>query len=221
MKVAIVVFPGSNCDSDLHYVLENECHTQAEYVASTESSLDGYDAVLLPGGFSYGDYLRCGAIAALTPIMKAVSEFANSGKPVIGICNGFQILTEAHLLPGVLKKNDNLKFICKSVALQIENNQTSFTNQFVKNEQVSLPIAHSDGSFYADPDVIDELEQNHQVVLRYANDNPNGSVNNIAGICNRQGNVVGMMPHPERASEEIVGNVDGLKFFKSLLSQQG
>ena len=203
MKVAIIVFPGSNCDSDLHYVLENLCHVSA---------------VLLPGGFSYGDYLRCGAIAALTPIMGTVRQFANSGKPVIGICNGFQILTEAHLLPGVLKKNDNLKFICRPVALQVENNDTSFTTKYVKDEKIHLPIAHSDGNFYADLATIDELEQNHQIVFRYVDQNPNGSVNDIAGICNRRGNVVGMMPHPERASEKIVGNDDGFKVFQSLLT---
>ena len=218
MKVAIIVFPGSNCDSDLHYVLENLCHVSAEYVPSTVTSLDGFDAVMLPGGFSYGDYLRCGAIAALTPIMGAVRQFADSGKPVIGICNGFQILTEAHLLPGVLKKNDNLKFICRPVALQVENNTTPFTTKYVKDEKIHLPIAHSDGNFYADPATIDELEQNHQIVFRYVDQNPNGSVNNIAGICNRRGNVVGMMPHPERASEKIVGNDDGFKVFQSLLA---
>ena len=173
---------------------------------------------MLPGGFSYGDYLRCGAIAALTPIMGAVRQFADSGKPVIGICNGFQILTEAHLLPGVLKKNDNLKFICRPVALQVENNDTPFTTKYVKDEKIHLPIAHSDGNFYADLATIDELEQNHQIVFRYVDQNPNGSVNDIAGICNRRGNVVGMMPHPERASEKIVGNDDGFKVFQSLLT---
>ena len=218
MKVAIIVFPGSNCDSDLHYVLEKLCHVNAEYVPSTATSLDGFDAVMLPGGFSYGDYLRCGAIAALTPIMEAVRQFADSGKPVIGICNGFQILTEAHLLPGVLKKNDNLKFICRPVALQVENNTTPFTTKYVKDEKIHLPIAHSDGNFYADSATIDELEQNHQIVFRYVDHNPNGSVNNIAGICNRRGNVVGMMPHPERVSEKIVGNDDGFKVFQSLLA---
>lgn len=218
MKVAIIVFQGSNCDSDLHYVLEKLCHISAEYVPSTATNLDEYDAVMLPGGFQYGDYLRCGAIAALTPIMKAIRHFVDSGKPVIGICNGFQILTEAHLLPGVLKKNDNLKFICRPFALQVENNTTPFTSDYVKNEKILLPIAHSDGNFYADPETIDELEQNHQIVLRYIDQNPNGSVNNIAGICNRRGNVVGMMPHPERASEKIVGNDDGFKVFQSLLS---
>ena len=218
MKVAIIVFPGSNCDSDLHYVLEKLCHVNAEYVPSTATSLDGFDAVMLPGGFSYGDYLRCGAIAALTPIMEAVRQFADSGKPVIGICNGFQILTEAHLLPGVLKKNDNLKFICRPVALQVENNDTPFTTKYVKDEKIHLPIAHSDGNFYADSATIDELEQNHQIVFRYVDQNPNGSVNDIAGICNRRGNVVGMMPHPERASEKIVGNDDGFKVFQSLLA---
>ena len=210
-------FPGNKSTNVLRIIFL-VCSNLAEYVPSTATSLDGFDAVMLPGGFSYGDYLRCGAIAALTPIMGAVRQFADSGKPVIGICNGFQILTEAHLLPGVLKKNDNLKFICRPVALQVENNTTPFTTKYVKDEKIHLPIAHSDGNFYADSATIDELEQNHQIVFRYVDHNPNGSVNNIAGICNRRGNVVGMMPHPERASEKIVGNDDGFKVFQSLLA---
>lgn len=218
MKVAIIVFPGSNCDTDLHYVLTNLCHADAEYVSYRTCDLSKYDAVMLPGGFSYGDYLRCGAIASIAPVMQEVQRFADEGKPVIGICNGFQILTEANILPGALKRNDNLKFICKTVSLNAENTKTPFTSALKENEKIELPIAHSDGSYYADQTTLDALENNNQVVFRYADENPNGSVNNIAGICNRRGNVVGMMPHPERASEAIMGGSDGIKIFQSLLS---
>lgn len=219
MKVAVIVFPGSNCDSDLHYVLQEICHTNVNYVAYTETSLSEYDAVILPGGFSYGDYLRCGAIASLTPIMRAVKRFAYEGKPVIGICNGFQILTEAQLLPGVLKKNDHLKFVCKDVELIVENCQTPFTNKYEHGQKILLPIAHMDGNYFASNDVIEKLEKNNQIVLRYSSENPNGSLNNIAGICNERGNVIGMMPHPERASDKNTGSVAGLNMFKSLLHQ--
>lgn len=220
MKIAVVVFPGSNCDIDLYEALHTVCGADVEYVSHKQKSLAGFDAVMLPGGFSYGDYLRCGAIARFTNIMPAIIEFANAGKPVFGTCNGFQILTEAGLLPGALKQNDSLKFICKTIELEVVNNQTPFTTQYKANEKIKLPIAHADGSFYADEETLKEIEDNQQVVFRYSQENPNGSLNNIAGITNKAGNVLGMMPHPERAVEALLGNEDGLRVFKSLLENQ-
>ena len=217
MKIAVVVFPGSNCDIDLYEALHSVCGADVDYVTHKESSLAGYDAVMLPGGFSYGDYLRSGAIARFSNIMGAVKQMADDGKPVFGTCNGFQILTEAGLLPGALKKNDSQQFICKSVPLEVVNNRTVFTTQYEAHERIVLPIAHADGSYYADEETLDKLEENNQVVFRYAEENPNGSLRNIAGICNERGNVLGMMPHPERAVEAILGNTDGLRVFTSLL----
>ncbi|EHS85842.1 Phosphoribosylformylglycinamidine synthase 1 [Limosilactobacillus gastricus PS3] len=217
MKIAVVVFPGSNCDIDLYEALHTVCGADVDYVTHKESSLAGYDAVMLPGGFSYGDYLRSGAIARFSNIMGAVKQMADEGKPVFGTCNGFQILTEAGLLPGALKKNDSQQFICKSVPLEVVNNRTVFTTQYEAHERIVLPIAHADGSYYADEETLDKLEENNQVVFRYAEENPNGSLRNIAGICNERGNVLGMMPHPERAVEAILGNTDGLRVFTSLL----
>lgn len=217
MKIAVIVFPGSNCDIDLYEALKTVCGADVDYVDHQQTSLAGYDAVMLPGGFSYGDYLRAGAIARFTKIMPEVKRLADEGKPVFGTCNGFQILTEAGLLPGVLKKNDSQNFVCKTTPLEVVNNQTIFTSQYQEHERINLPIAHADGSYFADQATLDELEANHQVVFRYAEENPNGSLNNIAGICNRAGNVLGMMPHPERAVEAILGNTDGLRVFKSLL----
>ncbi|KRM02375.1 phosphoribosylformylglycinamidine synthase subunit PurQ [Limosilactobacillus gastricus] len=217
MKIAVVVFPGSNCDIDLYEALHTVCGADVDYVTHKESSLAGYDAVMLPGGFSYGDYLRSGAIARFSNIMGAVKQMADDGKPVFGTCNGFQILTEAGLLPGALKKNDSQQFICKSVPLEVVNNRTVFTTQYEAHERIVLPIAHADGSYYADEETLDKLEENNQVVFRYAEENPNGSLRNIAGICNERGNVLGMMPHPERAVEAILGNTDGLRVFTSLL----
>ncbi|WP_304249624.1 phosphoribosylformylglycinamidine synthase subunit PurQ [Limosilactobacillus gastricus] len=217
MKIAVVVFPGSNCDIDLYEALHTVCGADVDYVTHKESSLAGYDAVMLPGGFSYGDYLRSGAIARFSNIMGAVKQMADEGKPVFGTCNGFQILTEAGLLPGALKKNDSQQFICKSVPLEVVNNRTVFTTQYEAHERIVLPIAHADGSYYADEETLDKLEENNQVVFRYAEENSNGSLRNIAGICNERGNVLGMMPHPERAVEAILGNTDGLRVFTSLL----
>ncbi len=217
MKIAVIVFPGSNCDVDLYEALRTVCNADVEYVSHHESSLDGFDAVMLPGGFSYGDYLRPGAIARFTNIMPAVVKMANEGKPVFGTCNGFQILTEVGLLPGALKQNNQQRFVCKTVPLEVVNNQTMFTSQYQAHERIQLPIAHADGSYFADQQTLDELEAHHQVVFRYAEENPNGSLRNIAGIVNRQGNVLGMMPHPERAVEAILGSTDGLRLFKSLL----
>ena len=217
MKIAVIVFPGSNCDIDLYEALKTVCGADVDYVDHQQTSLAGYDAVMLPGGFSYGDYLRAGAIARFANIMPEVKRLADEGKPVFGTCNGFQILTEAGLLPGALKKNDSQNFVCKTTPLEVVNNQTIFTSQYQEHERINLPIAHADGSYFADQATLDELEANHQVVFRYAEENPNGSLNNIAGICNRAGNVLGMMPHPERAVEAILGNTDGLRVFKSLL----
>lgn len=219
MKVAVIVFPGSNCDIDLYEALHTVCDADVEYVSYKQDNLDGFDAVMLPGGFSYGDYLRCGAIARFSPIMPAVIEFAKNGKPVFGTCNGFQILTEVGLLPGALKRNNSLKFVCKTVELTVENTNTPFTSLYKKGEKINLPIAHADGSYYADEELLAELEENGQVVFRYSKENPNGSLNDIAGITNKQGNVLGMMPHPERAVEMLLGNEDGLRVFKSLLEE--
>ncbi|KRL38571.1 phosphoribosylformylglycinamidine synthase subunit PurQ [Liquorilactobacillus uvarum] len=218
MKIAVVVFPGSNCDVDLYEALHTVCHADVEYVSHKQKNLTGFDAVMLPGGFSYGDYLRSGAIARFSNIMPAIVEFANEGKFVFGTCNGFQILTEAGLLPGALKKNNSLKFVCKEIELKVTNNQTPFTTQYKMGEHINLPIAHADGSYYAEKEVLEELEKNGQVVFRYMNENPNGSLNDIAGITNKKGNVLGMMPHPERAVEALLGNEDGLRLFKSLLA---
>lgn len=220
MKFAVVVFPGSNCDVDLFETLNNILKVDVEYVDYRQDSLDGFDAVMIPGGFSYGDYLRSGAIASLAPIMQPIKEFAQAGKPVFGTCNGFQILTEAGLLPGALKRNDSLKFICKTVQLEVVNNQTAFTNQYQTQEHIALPIAHADGSYYADEATLAELEANGQVVFRYVGENPNGSLHDIAGITNKAGNVLGMMPHPERAVEALLGNEDGLRLFLSILESQ-
>lgn len=219
MKIAVIVFPGSNCDIDLYEALHTVCDADVEYVSYKQDNLDGFDAVMLPGGFSYGDYLRCGAIARFSPIMPAVIEFAKNGKPVFGTCNGFQILTEVGLLPGALKRNNSLKFVCKTVELTVENTNTPFTSLYKKGEKINLSIAHADGSYYADEELLVELEENGQVVFRYSKENPNGSLNDIAGITNKQGNVLGMMPHPERAVEMLLGNEDGLRVFKSLLEE--
>ena len=217
MKIAVIVFPGSNCDIDIYEALATVCQANVDYVSSKQTDLTGYDAVMLPGGFSYCDYLRAGAIARFAPVMGAVVKMAQQGRPVFGTCNGFQILTEAGLLPGALKRNDCQQFICKTVPLEVVNNQTLFTSQYEEHERIALPIAHADGSYYADQATLDDLEDHHQVVFRYAAENPNGSLRNIAGITNRRGNVLGMMPHPERAVEALLGNTDGLRLFKSLL----
>lgn len=219
MKIAVIVFPGSNCDHDVAQALQTVGDAHVDLVPHYEHSLAGYDAVVLPGGFSYGDYLRCGAIARFANIMPEVRRFAREGKPVLGICNGFQILTEAGLLPGALKQNDNLKFICQTVPLTVVNNQTRFSRNYAANQHIHLPIAHADGNYYADEATIQRLEDQHQVVFRY-DDNPNGSVNDIAGIVNEQGTVLGMMPHPERAAEAILGNTDGQGVLTSFLGIQ-
>ncbi|MTV83053.1 phosphoribosylformylglycinamidine synthase subunit PurQ [Lactobacillus sp. CRM56-3] len=216
MKFAVVSFPGSNCDEDLYYAITDDLKADAEIVPHTSDNLEGFDAVLIPGGFSYGDYLRSGAIAKFAPVMAAVKEFAKAGKPILGICNGFQILTEAGLLPGTLQHNREMQFICEPEPLMVNNNQTLFTSAFKAGETITLPIAHGEGNYYCDDDTLAQLKANHQIIFSYQ-DNPNGSLSDIAGITNQAGNVLGMMPHPERAVESIQGGTDGLKVFQSIL----
>lgn len=218
MKFAVVNFPGSNCDMDLYYAIKDGIKEEVELVDYRQTSLEGFDGVLIPGGFSYGDYLRSGAIAVHAPIISEIVRFANEGKFVLGICNGFQILTELHLLPGALIQNEKSRFICETVTLQVMNDQTMFTNQYTKNEKIRIPVAHGEGRYYCDEQTLTELKANDQIVFRY-NENVNGSVDQIAGVMNRQGNVLGMMPHPERALEDIVGSSDGLKLFQSIINQ--
>ncbi|MDA9471029.1 phosphoribosylformylglycinamidine synthase subunit PurQ [Enterococcus sp. 5H] len=217
MKFAVLVFPGSNCDMDLLWAVKDILGEEAEYVRHDAESLAGFDGVLIPGGFSYGDYLRCGAIARFSKIITEVVRFAKEGKPVFGTCNGFQILTEAGLLPGSLIRNESLHFVCKTVPIRVVNNQTNFTSDYQKNELIQLPIAHGEGNYYCDAKTLEQLKVNRQIVFTYENENPNGSLENIAGIVNEKGNVLGMMPHPERAVESLLGSEDGLRFFKSII----
>lgn len=215
----IVVFPGSNCDRDVAYVTRDILNQPTRMVWHQETDINDLDVVVIPGGFSYGDYLRCGAIARFSPIMQQVIEHANKGKYVLGICNGFQVLTEAGLLPGALARNRDLHFICESLPLKVERNNLPWTENYSQAEIINIPIAHGEGRFYADAKTLAQIEENGQVVFRYGGDNPNGSLNNIAGICNRQGNVLGMMPHPERASDAVLGSSDGLRLFQGLLQK--
>ncbi len=215
MKAAVIVFPGSNCDRDAVCALRNHTTRHVHRVWHRDSQLPKVDLVFIPGGFSYGDYLRSGAVAARSPIMAAIKEHALNGGLVAGICNGFQILTEARLLPGALMRNAGLKFVCKSAALTVENTKSSFTNAYFGQPTTSIPIAHHDGNYYADNETLDRLEGEGQVIFRYV-DNPNGSARDIAGICNAKGNVLGMMPHPERAIDALTGETGGLGFFESL-----
>jgi phosphoribosylformylglycinamidine synthase subunit PurQ / glutaminase len=226
MKFAIAVFPGSNCDHDAYHAVKHVLGHDAVFVWHKETSLAGADAVILPGGFSHGDYLRTGAIARFSPVMDAVRAFAEAGGPVLGICNGFQILLEAGLLPGAMLRNAGLKFRCEHVHLRVEQTDTPFTALCTAGQLLRVPIAHGEGNYVADPEVIAALEDNRQVVLRYAtaagevtdDANPNGSVNNIAGICSPGRNIVGLMPHPERACEPALGSRDGLVMFESVVS---
>lgn len=217
MKFGVLVFPGSNCDIDLYLAIKDILKEEVEYIRHTESDLTNYDAILIPGGFSYGDYLRCGAIARFSPVMDAVIEYAKKGKPVFGTCNGFQILTEAGLLPGVLLKNNSLKFVCHMQKIKVTNNNTMFTNTFKKNEIINLPIAHGEGNYYCSEQTLKELKKNNQIVFTYEDENPNGSLGNIAGITNEAGNVLGMMPHPERAMESLLGSDSGRRLFESMI----
>lgn len=216
MKFAVIQFPGSNCDFDLLWAIRDVMQAEAEFVWHEEKSLAGFDGVLIPGGFSYGDYLRCGAIASFSNVMPEIKRLAAEGKPVFGTCNGFQILIEAGLLPGALIQNDSLKFVSKWQNLKVNNN-SKFTTVFSKGEVISLPIAHGEGKYIADEQTLADLKNNGQIVFTYANGNPNGSALDIAGICNQEGNVLGMMPHPERAVESLLGGNDGKKMFASIL----
>jgi len=227
MKFGVIVFPGTWSDRDCYHVLDKVLGQKVAYIWHKETDLSGFDCVILPGGFSYGDYLRCGAIARFSPVMSAVERFASSGKLVFGICNGFQILCEAGLLPGVLTQNIHLQYRCQWVNLRVENNSLPFTSKAEKGQVLSIPISHYEGSYFADESTVNELEANNQVVFRYCTAsgegtweaNPNGSLHNIAGIVNREGNVLGMMPHPERACEAIVGGTDGIPIFQSIIDQ--
>ena len=217
MKFGVVVFPGSNCDHDAFYAVTENLGHQAEFLWHDSESLEGSDVVILPGGFSYGDYLRCGAIAKFSPVLKSIKKFAAEGGIVLGVCNGFQILTEAGLLPGALIRNAGLKFICRDVALRVETADSPFTCASQKGAVLHFPIAHGEGCYTADTRTLDELEAEDRVVLRYV-DNPNGSQRNIAGILSKERNVMGLMPHPERACDPLMGSVDGLTIFRSLLA---
>ena len=217
-KFGVVVFPGSNGDQDLLLAIQDVIGEEAEYVSHRATDLSEYDVILLPGGFSYGDYLRCGAIAKSNPVMEAVKQFASEGKPVFGTCNGFQILTETGLLPGVLLNNTSLKFICAMQPLKVKNKQTMFTNEYEQDEIITLPIAHGEGNYYCDNATLKELKENNQIIFTYEKTNPNGSVEDIAGITNKEGNIIGLMPHPERAMEDLLGSSDGKKLFQSIVN---
>ena len=229
MKAAIIRFPGSNCDQDCFYALNDVFHVETHYVWHKETSLEAFDLIVLPGGFSYGDYLRCGAIARFSPVMKSVVQQAEKVKHVLGICNGFQILCEAHLLPGALVRNSSLHFICEHVNVRVENCRTAFTSAAWTGQSLHIPIAHGEGNYVADAETLHELNRSQRILLRYVDNdgavtdeaNPNGSAENIAGICNAHGNVFGMMPHPERASEARLGSEDGKFIFESVLVSAG
>ncbi len=218
MKSAVIVFPASNCDRDAAMALEQATGRAPAMVWHAETDLPATDLIVLPGGFSYGDYLRSGAMAARAPIMRAVIDRAKAGTPVIGICNGFQVLTEAGMLPGALLRNAGLNFVCRTVSLRVENSQTLFTSAFEKGQVVDFPVAHHDGNYFADAETLDRLDGEGRVAFRYV-DNPNGSARDIAGIVNNTGNVLGLMPHPERVISPLLGGVDGLAFFSGLVER--
>jgi len=203
----------------MYHAIKDELGEEVEYVWHTATDLSGFDGILVPGGFSYGDYLRCGAMANQSNIMAEVKKAADAGKPVLGVCNGFQILTEAGLLPGALLRNKNLKFMCRTIQLKVENNNTLFTNQYEQGQVINIPIAHGEGNYYCDEETLQALKDNNQIVFTYSGENPNGSLEDIAGIINERGNVLGMMPHPERAVDALVGGADGLAVFKSIVKQ--
>jgi phosphoribosylformylglycinamidine synthase subunit PurQ / glutaminase len=223
MKFAIVVFPGSNCDADCFHIAKDLLRCEAEYVWHKDTDLKGADAVILPGGFAYGDYLRAGALARFSPVMDSVAEFAKSGGAVLGICNGFQVLLEAGLLPGAVRVNRGLRYVCRDVFLRVENTETAFTRLYERGAVVRMPIGHMEGNYTAPPETLEALEREGRVVFRYCDEqgrvtddaNPNGAASNIAGIANREGNVVGLMPHPDRCAEGVLGNDVGRKMFES------
>ena len=225
MKFGVVIFPGSNCETDCYNVIRDVLAEEVDYVWHQDNDLSAYDCLVLPGGFSYGDYLRCGAIARFSPVMESVKDYAESGGLIIGICNGFQILTEAGLLPGALLRNTSLRFICRTVDLKVENDDTPWTNQ-VDKQVLRIPINHNEGNYYADEETLARLNEEGRVILHYCDAkgkvtpkaNPNGAAENIAGICNEKFNVFGLMPHPERVSEEILGGTDGLFIWKSIVN---
>jgi phosphoribosylformylglycinamidine synthase I len=226
MKFGVVTFPGSNCDHDCYYVIESVIGKPVDFIWHEDTSVRGFDAIILPGGFAYGDYLRTGALAKFSPVMRSVKEFADKGGMVIGICNGFQILCEAGLLPGALLRNVGMKYVCKFLHLRTEMANTPFTNTLSKGQLLHIPIGHGDGNYFADADVLKRIEDNDQVAFRYVTEdgrvtreaNPNGSLNNIAGIVNEGRNVLGMMPHPDRSSESILGSSDGRLIFESMVN---
>ncbi|MGD9652783.1 MAG: phosphoribosylformylglycinamidine synthase subunit PurQ [Candidatus Dadabacteria bacterium] len=228
-RFAVIVFPGSNCDHDCYHAVKHVLGEGCEFVWHEEGDLSGFDAVIVPGGFSYGDYLRTGSIASLSPVMKAVADFASRGGPVIGICNGFQILVEAGLLPGALIRNSSLRFVCKWVDIRVERNDTPFTCNLEVGDVLRIPVAHGEGNYFTTEAGLRELKDESRVVFRYvtpegeatAEANPNGSIDNIAGICNEEGNVLGLMPHPERCAEELLGGEDGKLIFESILTWLG
>ena len=217
MKFAVIVFPGSNCDNDAYYVIRNQLEVEVDFVWHKDSDLSNYDGIIIPGGFSYGDYLRAGAVARFSKIMNAIKLESTKGKAIIGICNGFQILVESGLLPGALITNKSTRFISKEIQLEVSNNESLFTKKYDNQEIITMPIAHKQGNYFADDLLLKELEDNNQIAFKYMN-NPNGSCNDIAGIFNKQKNILGMMPHPERAAENILGSKDGVKIFESILS---
>ncbi|ELK48278.1 phosphoribosylformylglycinamidine synthase subunit PurQ [Halobacillus sp. ACCC02827] len=217
MKFAVVVFPGSNCDRDMYHAVKDGLGQEADLVWYQEANLADYDAILLPGGFSYGDYLRSGAIASTAPIVEQIREAAEAGKPILGVCNGFQVLLEMGLLPGAMLANERLKFMCHYETLTVENADTLFTHHYEEKAKIQIPIAHGEGNYYCDEETYAKLRENNQIVFTYE-ENPNGSVGDIAGIMNEQGNVLGMMPHPERAVEALLGSDDGLRLFESILT---
>jgi len=216
MNFGVIVFPGSNCDHDAWYAIKHNLGQNAKFIWHDSHQLGDVDAVILPGGFAYGDYLRCGAIARFSPVMGAVRKFAAAGGPVMGICNGFQVLVEAGMLPGALMRNAGLKFICQEVQLRTETTNSLFTSQAAKGQILRVPIAHGEGRYYADQRTLDELAAEDRIAFRYV-DNPNGSMDNIAGILSPERNVLGVMPHPERASDSLTGSTDGLVIFRSMV----
>lgn len=220
MRFAVLQFPGSNCDQDAFHAIRDVLGQPVRYAWHKDTRIDPDETIIVPGGFSYGDYLRCGAIARFSPIMGAVKEAAARGQTVLGICNGFQILCEAGLLPGALVRNTGLHFICETVTLTVVNSRTRFTSLLRDGDTLRIPIAHGEGNYRVDPDTLKSMEDHGQIVFRYTGGAPNGSLADIAGVCNRQGNVLGMMPHPERACESLLGSADGLKIFQSLLQHK-
>ncbi|MCF8000285.1 MAG: phosphoribosylformylglycinamidine synthase subunit PurQ [Halanaerobiales bacterium] len=222
MKAGVVTFPGSNCDRDVFHVLKNIFEFDTNMIWHKDENIEDYDLIVLPGGFSYGDYLRSGAIARFSRVMDPIIDFAEKGGLVLGICNGFQILLESNLLPGAMKVNDNLKFVCRNTKLTVLNNNTPFTNQYKNSASIEMPVAHGEGNYYIDNKGLKELKDNKQILLKYKNknENPNGSIENIAGICNKERNIFGLMPHPERCSELQIspGKADGYNIFSSIIS---